>query len=241
MHTMSLLIVVPAKNEAKILPLAIPFLFNSLNNYFKDVEWGVVVADNGSTDNTEDVVQNICLKYSQLSYVKILQSGRGNALRLLWSNSNADYFAYIDADMGINPKSLHEAYLSMSDNTNDIIVGSRFHQGSSAQIPWYRKVMTWGSTRLVYRLFKYPLGDTQCGMKMISAKAFFQLEPYLHETGWFFDTEIILQAYHKGFRISTVAVEVIHQRLMSRVSRVSIVKDSFNFLVFLFKLKGRLA
>ena len=93
-------IVIPVYNEEDILRENIEKLQKFLRTNFK-YKYNTIIVDNGSTDETPDVVKCL-LERNNITYVRFVQKGRGNALKKTWLKSNADIVSYIDVDLSMN-------------------------------------------------------------------------------------------------------------------------------------------
>jgi glycosyltransferase involved in cell wall biosynthesis len=87
-------VIVPAYNAAKFLPTA---LESVIAQTFED--WRIVLVDDGSTDNTEEVVAPYLERLgSKFKYIKQLNSGVSAARNTAIRNSSAELLAMLDAD-----------------------------------------------------------------------------------------------------------------------------------------------
>jgi hypothetical protein len=73
---------------------------------------------------------------------------------------------------------------------------------------------------LIKLLFRNCFSDAQCGFKALKSSAARSLVPQVEDKGWFFDTELLLLAEERGYRISEVPVDWIED-LDSRVEIAS--------------------
>jgi putative flippase GtrA len=72
--------------------------------------------------------------------------------------------------------------------------------------------------------------DAQCGFKAIRADVAAQLLPLVEDTGWFFDTELLILAERSGMRIHEVPVDWVDDP-DSRVDIVSTVREDLRGMV----------
>src|SRR6201999_4521094 len=61
--------------------------------------FGIVIADNASTDRTQEIGEALATELAGVPYVRLTEKGRGRALRRVWSRSDADVLAYMDVDL----------------------------------------------------------------------------------------------------------------------------------------------
>ncbi len=230
-------ITIPIWNEAKILAKSLPLLIDILKKTLGDEEWFVVLSDNGSTDSTAWVVQDMIKSYSNVFYYYSPNRGRGLALKESWGNFPADFYGYIDADMDIHPQAIILAFNQLSKEGYDLAIGSRAHEQSSIVRSWHRSFFTSLSSLLVRSIFPKIPQDTQCGIKLLTKNVVSRIVPSIQETGWFFDTELILRSKKDNYRIAEIPVDIKNNRLGPRDSTVSLGKDGLKFLFCILKFK----
>jgi hypothetical protein len=59
---------------------------------------------------------------------------------------------------------------------------------------------------LIDVLFRAKLRDTQCGFKAIRRECAHKLLPFVKDTGWFWDTELLLLAAKGGWKVHYIPV-----------------------------------
>jgi hypothetical protein len=83
----------------------------------------------------------------------------------------------------------------------DLAVGSRLLSESTTARCWRREAISRGYMSLVGMVFRTRFSDAQCGFKAITREAAARLLPAVEDTGWFFDTELLVLAEKCGYRI----------------------------------------
>jgi glycosyltransferase involved in cell wall biosynthesis len=97
-------VIIPTYNREKVLPRAVK---SALNQTFKDFE--ILVVDDGSTDNTQEVVEDLQKKDERIKYFRYTPNQGGNVARNLGiKKSQGDYIAFLDSDDEWLPESLEE-------------------------------------------------------------------------------------------------------------------------------------
>ncbi len=228
---MKVQITIPVLNEEKELEGSIKTLKNFLIANFK-YDWEILIADNGSTDKTPEIGKNLNQSDNRIKYLRLEIKGRGRALKKSWSGSDADILSYMDVDLSTNLK----AYPSLIDkiiNGADIAIGSRLLKDSHTKRQIKREIISQGYNLLVKLMFGNKFSDAQCGFKAISRKAAAKLLPEIEDNAWFFDTELLLLAEKKGYRIAEVPVTWVEDL----DSRVKIFKTAIDDIKGLFRLK----
>ena len=197
-------IVIPVYNEEADLPNCIAKLvgFVSENQTY---QWDILIADNASIDNTREVSESLCRDHNSVDYFYVPQKGRGRALRLAWLRSTSDILCYMDVDLSTDLRHLPEIIDAVAGDY-DIAVGSRLSKESQVKRSVRREIISQSYNLIVKTLFLTKFPDAQCGFKAISNKAAGQIVPLIKNNYWFFDTELLLIAAKRGFRIRSIPV-----------------------------------
>src|SRR5215204_1655979 len=218
-------VVVPVYNEQDALPESIPVLCAYLETYFP-YRWSVIIADNASTDNTLAVAEELAAAYHlHVSVLHLDEKGRGRALKAAWLASEADVVAYMDVDLSTNLWSFLPLVDPLATGHSDLAIGSRLLKGATVTRQWKRELISRCYNLLIKAMFRNRFSDAQCGFKAVKRSAAQKLLPQVEDGEWFFDTELLLLAEERGYRISEVPVDWIED-LDSRVDIVSTaIKD----------------
>src|SRR5918996_5984029 len=201
-------VVVPVYNEERALPQSIPALCAYLETYFPYC-WSVVIADNASTDATLAVAEGLAYAYPGVSVLHLEEKGRGRALKAAWSASKADVVAYMDVDLSTNLWSFLPLVAPLATGHSDVAIGSRLLRGAMVTRQWKRELISRCYNLLIKTLFGNRFSDAQCGFKALKRGAAQELMPQVEDGEWFFDTELLLLAEERGYRISEVPVDWI--------------------------------
>ena len=205
--TTTLEIVIPVLNEEFALPGSVETLHRFLSANLGGYRWRILIADNGSTDSTPEVCQELGRRLPGVEYLRLEQRGRGRALRTAWLNSDADILAYMDVDLSADLDGLPPLIDAVGKGGCALVIGSRLTKG--AQVigrPLIREIASRGYSFLFRAMFLTGFVDAQCGFKAISRGAANDLVPLVEDNGWFFDTELLVLAEKNGYRIEEVPV-----------------------------------
>ncbi len=230
----SLDIVIPVLNEERDLPPNTERLHDFLARNMDGYDWRIVIADNGSTDSTPDVCKRLSEKHPRVGYIRLEQRGRGRALKRAWTESRADIVAYTDVDLSTDIESLPALVRAVENEGYDIAIASRLTRG--AQVvgrSFKREFVSRGYSALFRAMFLTGFRDAQCGFKVLSRRAADEVVPLVRDTGWFFDTELLIIAEKNGYRIKEVPVKWTEDP----DTRVKIVKTAYGDLKGLLRLR----
>jgi glycosyltransferase involved in cell wall biosynthesis len=137
--------------------------------------------------------------------VHIPQKGRGRALRHVWLESTADIVSYMDVDLSTNLNHLPELIKAIEDGSH-IAIGSRLSKGSRVKRSLKREFISRSYSALIRAMFLTPFRDAQCGFKALSRDTVRALVPLVKDNNWFFDSELLIIATRRGFRIKEIPV-----------------------------------
>ncbi len=199
--------VVPVLNEERALPPRIGDLVEFLGDSLAEYDWQIVIADNGSTDSTPEIARRLASEQDRVGYVRLEQRGRGRALRKVWLESRADIVGYTDVDLSTDLGALVPMLKAVSEDGYDLAIGSRLIRGARViSRPAKREVVSRAYSLLFRTMFRTGFRDAQCGFKVLNRRAVDEVVPMVVDTGWFFDSELLILAEKNGYRIKEVPV-----------------------------------
>jgi putative flippase GtrA len=219
MRVLQVDIVVPVRNEEHDLALSVRRLVSYLREGFPFTA-RVTIADNGSTDGTWAVADRLARDFDEVRAVRIEQPGRGRALRAVWSQSDAEVLAYMDVDLSTDLNALLPLVAPLLSGHSDVAIGTRLARGSRVIRGPKRELISRCYNLLLHACMGARFSDAQCGFKAIRRDQARTLLPLTQDTGWFFDTELLVLAERAGLRIHEIPVDWIDD-LDSRVDVVA--------------------
>ncbi len=198
-------VVIPVYNEEQALPRSIVILADFLKANLRN-PWQIIIADNASTDRTQSVSEMLCERYPGITYLHIPQRGRGRALKAAWLDSTADIVSYMDVDL--STALLHFPRLIASlEQGYHVAIGSRLSRGSRITRSLKREFVSRSYNMLIKSMFWTPFADAQCGFKALTRETAEAIVPHIKNDNWFFDTELLIIAAKRGYRINQVPVK----------------------------------
>ncbi|MFC2153913.1 dolichyl-phosphate beta-glucosyltransferase [Candidatus Altiarchaeota archaeon] len=227
-------IVVPVYNEEKQLPDSISRLVDFLNKYV-EIPWGIIIANNGSSDETLEVAKSLSIQFPNIRVLDIGERGRGRALRKSWMESGADFICYTDVDLSTDIHALPEIIKTLKEG-HSVVTGSRHVPGSSVKRSLVRDFFSRSYNLMLRMMLGVRFKDAQCGFKALSREAVAELVPLVENQEWFFDTELLTVAEKKGYGVVEVPVKWVEDP-DSRVELHKIIPD---YLGNILRLRKRL-
>jgi len=221
--TVALDIVVPVYNEQADLEPAVRRLHDYLSSSVP-LTFRITIADNASTDDTAAIADRLADELPTVSAVHLAEKGRGRALNLVWSQSDAAVLAYMDVDLSTDLAALLPLVAPLISGHSDVAIGTRLHRGSRVVRGTKREFISRCYNLILRGTLAARFSDAQCGFKAIRADVARELLPLVQDTGWFFDTELLILAERSGLRIHEVPVDWVDDP-DSRVNIVQTAKD----------------
>ncbi len=229
--TVEVSLVFPAYNEADKLEGAVKQTAQALSEFTESFE--IIIAEDGSTDGTDKLSDELAQKYS---YVKHLHGekrlGRGTALNNAFRASRGKVIVYMDVDLATDLKHLKELVGAITDEGYDLATGSRMMRESKVKRTRTRLIASKTYNWLVRVMLGSKLKDHQCGFKAFKREPTLQLLDEVNDKHWFWDTEILVRAARKGYKIKEIPVEW----RSGAKTKVNLRKDSSSMGRQIFKL-----
>ena len=195
------LVCIPAFNEAK----TIVEIINSSKKYAD----GVIVYDDGSTDDTSELAQGAGARVIRSSK----NFGYGATIRALFQaakEQDAEIMVTIDSDGQHNPDQIPRLLEPLRSQNFDIVIGSRFlNKEDTERVPRYRSFGIKTITKLTQRASYSGLTDSQSGFRAYNRNALSKIN--LFEDGMSVSTEILLRASEKNLLATEVPITVNYQ------------------------------
>ena len=199
-------LVVPVYNEARRLVDRVAELHAALRVGFP-FPWQVTIVDNGSTDGTADLADQLAAELSAVTTLHLAAKGRGRALREAWTRSRAEVLAYTDVDLSTDLAALFPLVASVLSGHADLAIGSRLLPGSRTTRGVKREVISRAYNLLLRVVLGADVRDAQCGFKAIRGDVAQDLLPQVADQSWFFDTELLIRAERHGLHVVELPVE----------------------------------
>ena len=114
-------LIIPTHNMAHLLPEAIKSI---ADNSFSEVE--IIIINDGSTDNTAEVAEEILNKYGNtIRYLEVSHQGKGACINEVLANHkiNGEYIVFMDADDILPKDSLKKRYEAIESSEAEMIIG----------------------------------------------------------------------------------------------------------------------
>lgn len=200
-----LAIVLPAHNEEEIIENSVRKMLAYLKHAKLPVNWKLIVAENGSTDRTKEILKNLRVG-PRFSFLLLPARSRSKAIMQAWFATDSDYYMFMDADLATDIRHIPELVAGLEEGY-DIVIGSRNLSQSQVNRTPFRKLLSFLFNVYMKILFSLPVKDLQCGFKAINRKVLNTIIKQIkYADEGFMDTEMLAVAWQKGYRIKEIPI-----------------------------------
>jgi glycosyltransferase involved in cell wall biosynthesis len=213
--------IIPAYNEGERLSVSLPRIFDYLRT--QQLQSEIIVVNDGSSDNTADVVRHFMLLHPDLRLAENPGNrGKGYSVRNGMLHAHGDMVLFTDADLSSPIYEAGKLFAALEQGA-DVAIGSRWLQSElqTERQPWLRQLYG----RCFNLALRIVLGlnycDTQCGFKAFTRAAAQTIFTRQQIERWGFDPELLFLANKFKLRTVEVPVEWAHDHR----SKISPLRD----------------
>jgi glycosyltransferase involved in cell wall biosynthesis len=189
----------------------------------------VLVVDDGSSDQTAQRARDAGAEV----IVHDQNRGKGEAIKTglgYWMDREVMWVNLLDSDGQHLPEEIDRFLTAAGATQLTFFIGNRMN--NLAGMPFIRRVVNRYMSRQISRVCGQEIPDTQCGFRMLHR----QLIPQLLGGGdrFDYDTEVLIIASRKGYRIESVPITTIYT---DQVSKIRPLRDAIRFLKLMWRYR----
>jgi glycosyltransferase involved in cell wall biosynthesis len=222
-RNLDIALLVPCYNEALSIEKVIKDFHSQLPSL------SIVIFDNNSSDNTSEIAQ-----HAGAEVVKVTLRGKGNVVRRMFADVDADVFVMVDGDATYDATAIKSLIDKLIDERLDMVVGCRDAGASSREA--YRRGHQFGNwllTGSVKRIFGGSFTDMLSGYRVFS-KRFAKSFPALSQ-GFEIETELTVHALELRMPYGEITTSY-GARPEGSLSKLSTYKDGLRILRTILRL-----
>lgn len=202
--TGNIVLLIRAYNEWSVL-------WNTIEEILKKWYPNILVVDDGSTDNTQEVLSHY---KDKIVVVKHLKNRWGGAALETWFEylrryADVEYVCCFDADWQHNIEDLSKFMdVFQKDENTEVVIGSRFIEKTNTNIPLFRKIiLKWG---IIFTLFisNIKLTDSHNGYRVFRLKTLQKLKLTIDDMSY--ASELIELISQKNIKFKEVPVNILY-------------------------------
>ncbi|MDO8638251.1 MAG: glycosyltransferase family 2 protein [Candidatus Daviesbacteria bacterium] len=208
-------VIIPTYQEAGNIEEMVRRTRESTKSYSTEI----IIVDGGSKDHTPDIAEK-----AGASKIMRLPFKRGKGIDF-WDAvkiAKGDYIIEIDADLQFDPEQIPLFVKAFQDGAQVVIAERENYK----QSPLWRTIGNKSLSFLTTLILMYPIHDVLAGFKAARREVMLSLD--LKETGFMYESEIVVKAVRMGYELKQIPVK--YRRRMRESSQVSLVKDGLRFV-----------
>ena len=224
MENIKIAILIPCYNEELTIKKVISDFKHELNNA------DIYVYDNNSKDNTYNIAKD-----AGAIVVKETAQGKGNVVRSMFRDIDADVYVMVDGDDTYPADEVHKLIDKIINENIDMVIGDRLSNGTYAEEN-KRGFHGFGNNLvkgLINSIFKSELHDIMTGYRAFSKK--FVKTNAIMSPGFQIETELTISSLVHRYKVVNVPI-TYRDRPEGSESKLNTLGDGFKVLVTLFDL-----
>lgn len=189
----------------------------------------IYVYNNNSTDKTAEIAKKAGAKV-----INEYQQGKGNVVRSMFKNIDADYYIMVDGDDTYPAEEVHKLLAPVKEGRADMVIGDRL--SSTYYKVNKRPFHNTGNylvKLLINLIFRSNINDVMTGYRAFSKK-FVKSIPIV-SNGFEIETEMTAFALNYHMNIVSIPIEY-RDRPEGSLSKLNTFKDGWKVLCLLFRL-----
>tara|TARA_B100000989_G_scaffold232658_1_gene179459 strand:+ start:1495 stop:2526 length:1032 start_codon:yes stop_codon:yes gene_type:complete len=234
-NNIKLSIIIPVYNEDRYILK----LLKELKIYFNINTVEILIVDDGSTDNSLEIIENFQKKNEHKFILKIikinLNSGKGSAIQRGIKMSVGEYVLLQDADLELDTKDSNKMYqMIKSDLEIKCIFGSRYISGKLKRNNYFFNSLVGKINSLIFNIFfSQSLSDVHCGLKILHRDVINNIKLSLNDFG--IEIDLASQIVRNNFFIYEYGVSY-YFRTKEQGKKINWI-DGLKSFYYLFKVR----
>jgi dolichol-phosphate mannosyltransferase len=228
---MKLSIIIPVYNEE----ITINQVLEKLQNLSLPVDSEIIIADDGSTDRTAEIISKFKNKNIVKVHTSLINLGKGAAVRFGLEYAEGDYIIIQDADLELNPEDFPNLLEPVLEGDAEVVYGSRFKKGSKrvASVPFVTILANRIMTAYTNLLYRSRITDMATAYKLIKTDVIKNIN--LRCIGFEFEPEITAKLLRLGHKI--VEAPITYRPRTTEEGKKIGWKDGIKYMYYLTKYR----
>ncbi|XP_062548139.1 dolichol-phosphate mannosyltransferase subunit 1 [Armigeres subalbatus] len=226
-------ILLPTYNERENLPIIIWLIVKYMKQ--ANIDYEVIVIDDGSPDGTLDVAKELQKIYGEdriLLRPRASKLGLGTAYIHGIEHANGNFIIIMDADLSHHPKFIPQFIKLQQSAEYDIVSGTRY-KGDGGVYGWdfKRKLISRGANFLSQLLLRPNASDLTGSFRLYKKEVLKELISRCKSKGYVFQMEMIVRARQLSYTVGEVPISFVDRVYgQSKLGGSEIVQFAKNLL-----------
>jgi len=198
----------------------------------------ILLVDDVSRDRTREIIREIVAAHPAVDLRVILHEknqGRGATVTDGFRAARGDVVGYLDVDLEVHARYIPSLVRAIEKGA-DVATVRRIYAFQLRSLDRY--MMSRGYSFLVRKLLRVAIHDTETGYKFFRRERLLSVLEEIQDGGWFWDTEFMVRALHRGLRLEEIPGAYVRRR--DKTSTVSGLRDSVAYFAKLLRFRRTL-
>lgn len=197
-----------------VLTQNLPIMVWLLHKTFTEnnLDWEVIIVDDGSPDGTQEVAKELIAAYGDNVVLKPRAGklGLGTAYVHGLQFAKGNFVIIMDADFSHHPESIPEFIALQKKNNHDIVTGTRY-AGNGGVYGWdlKRKLVSRGANFLATLVLRPHISDVTGSFRLYKKPVLDKVINSTKSKGYVFQMEMIVRARAMGYSIGEVPISFV--------------------------------
>lgn len=221
-------VILPCFNEHRVLEASVRRIRDVLDS--SQFPYELIYIDDRSSDDTPEIIKKlVAQRPNETAFFHSRNEGRGKTVTDGIRSAKGEIVGFIDVDLEIDALYIPALALEIMRGA-DIAAARRVYPFRWSSLP--RQMLSRIYVRLLRFLLKVSFSDTEAGYKFFRKGSILPVLDEIHDGKWFWDTEIMVRSFYKGYRIKEVPA--IYVRKPETGTTVKVWSDGLGYLKNLF-------
>ncbi|KAL9087446.1 MAG: hypothetical protein Q9159_003658 [Coniocarpon cinnabarinum] len=209
-------VLLPTYNERDNLPVMVWLLHKTFTE--NNLDWEVIIVDDGSPDGTQDIAQQLMKVYNQpnrepnvVLKPRAGKLGLGTAYVHGLSFAKGNFVIIMDADFSHHPNALPRFIAEQEKNDHDIVLGTRYRGSGAGVAGWdlKRKLVSRGANLLSDTLLRPGVSDVTGSYRLYKKDVLRKVIDSTTSKGYTFQMEMMVRAKAMGYSVGEVPITFV--------------------------------
>ena len=189
----------------------------------------IIFIDDGSRDGTPDVIRRLVDGDARMRAVFHEKNlGRGGTVSEGLRMAQGTVAGFLDIDLEIHCRYIPSMVDLLLRNQADVATALRVYKINLTPTGIVRWILSVGYRMTARIALESPFRDTETGFKFFRRETILPVLDSCHDSRWFWDTEVMLEAHAAGLRV--VEMPALFQRQSQESSSLRVVADTMGYL-----------